>query len=81
MYNETDMEFVFLSCLLAYGTITEAGPGRWDDKNLPVDRANGIYCTLDATTIKGITCRDAMIFDVWVKYYLDEKAWRRIQMI
>lgn len=65
---------ILLICLLAFVAIAEAGPGKWDDKNVPVDRDNGVYCTLDATAIRGTTCRDTMFFDVWAKYYLDKKA-------
>ena len=74
---------VVLVCLLTAGFSTAgAGPGNWDDRAVPVDRENGIYCSLDATTIKRTTSLSGTTYvDVWVKYWLNEEAQRRAEMM
>lgn len=69
---------------VSIGSAALAGPGKWDEHAVPVplERNNGVYCTLDTATIRSAAClNDTTFVDVWVKYKLDENAWQRLEMI
>jgi len=78
------LTFFILIFSVSIGSAALAGPGKWDEHAVPVplERDNGVYCTLDAATIRSTACLNATTFvDVWVKYKLDEKAWQRLEMM
>lgn len=75
---------VMLTCFLLAG-VSNAGArpgGNWDNRAVPVARENGIYCSLDATTIqREISHGGSTFVDVWVRYKLNEEARLRASMM